>query len=89
LPKVLEETNILKHSFDTYECLCPCNQCSGVYRSVYPGLELRFRCRCGCHRKQELARNDNGQRSSAYTEDRIYLETGIGIDASNLEASGV
>lgn len=85
LPRLLENTNILKHSFDIYECLSPCSECSGRYS----GLGMKVRCRCDCHRKQKpVPKND--REWSAYKTDRLYLEAGIsgrkfaGIDASNL-----
>jgi hypothetical protein len=43
---VLVESNFLKLSFDVYECLCPCNECS---RS-YSGAGLKVRCLGPCHR---------------------------------------
>jgi hypothetical protein len=45
---IIEDSELLKRSFDIYECLCPCNECTGWYS----GLGLRFRCLCYCHHKQ-------------------------------------
>jgi len=43
---VLVESNFLKLSFDVYECLCPCNECSGSYS----GAGLKVRASGPCHR---------------------------------------
>jgi hypothetical protein len=44
---LIKYTTLFK-DLDIYECLSPCNECTGSYS----GLGMKVRCLCNCHSKQ-------------------------------------
>ena len=65
LGKLTEDTKLLKPTFDIYECLSPCGQCTGSYS----GLGMKVRCLCDCHYKQFPTRRDVSITDSAILTD--------------------
>jgi hypothetical protein len=63
MAELLEDSVKFKHSFDIYECLCPCEECTGSYS----GAGIKVRCMCSCGHKvgrAKMTQQEQNRRSN-------------------------